>query len=645
MPKENFSQAENLPQAESGAQVAEVVDSFHTEKSMKQYISNLNKDDQKMISLGLKKIEVDPKRSFVISYEKEVFAAPVLVTKISKKKKQPIWITLEVDEEGQFSYQESINQEVLQEVNLPKSADARNWLENMSQTTKVVKSRPMWLYPELFDLPADEVWPKDKKVMVIGDPFQACDREDCTIVEYEYADEIVPPILPLIIDLENDEKRIGGQVKRWLEDLYHEDINSLDRIYQEFTPYYDNPYQAFLIQCFELTARISESIKTGEEDDFKGKIQNLKQLGKRFINGSWTMEDARQVLGMEKEAESEDLRTFFDYKQQVVESRGNKEAWETFISNWEEYLSELPVDYLSDKVADFEKKIEQVKHWLEVMPTSKSADRIDAGRRYLDYFLEEVWPFYDQEKPETKKIRNYRVADAFDRREEGSFGFFLPGHTLTLRQKKALEEGLSRLDQIMIYKEGLLPNLLAEKKRLEKAKVPLSDPVWYQYFNSLEHAWAKQHLFRKKTQRAVPIHGFFPYKMPAMPPQDRILALTSVTMHGWNNLGEEDFDKDIRGAIPFLTIGGKYILGPINQSVYFGHQNDGFDAAALTKVLKILKKQGVIDYEFRKGQRDYSGRDGNYDVYYEKDEIKYDQDNQVLHENESAHSLVITRLK
>lgn len=109
-------------------------------------------------------------------------------------------------------------------------------------------------------------------------------------------------------------------------------------------------------------------------------------------------------------------------------------------------------------------------------------------------------------------------------------------------------------------------------------------------------------------------------------------------MHGWNRLSEQGFYKDLKGALPFLKKGGKYILGPINQRLYFSGYNSEFNAKALTIALQTLKEDGLIEYEFRKGDKNGNGGE---DGFFE--ERNWDPNIEVLHDNESACSLIITK--
>ncbi|GEM_PF-2684842 len=620
-------------------------ENLYTERSLRDIVIEVNENSQLLKHLGYDWIDVDTHTTTkVTSYDGYAIAVPIIVQLKKDASQKRGWVTLDIQSDGIACYKDSISGQTLKRLELPQSGDISVFLENSSRTSKVVKSRQMWMYPKLFDVPPEEVWPRDKSVMVIGDPFQTCDRENCTIVEYEYADEMLPPVLPYIIGNESNSSRLQNQVVRWLRNLFEEDLRAFDRLYSMFTPQQENPYQAFIYKCFSLVAEIST--RTAENkpiEDLEREYEELKKLGSNLIDGSWSIDEGRDILQLKSDEEGKDLYTFFTYKQLSLENNGNPKAWKDFTTLWEGYLQKLPSDYLSQRVSDFDKKKDQVRHWLKTLPTTTSPQRIMEGVRYLERFFWEIYSFYDLDKTEISSIEDHNIMHGFDR-NEGQFGFFLPGHSISLRHKKALTEGLLRIEQMIMYHKGLLPHLLKEKQRIEEAAIQLSDPTRLMYFHSLEQAWAKQHFFHKHTQRAVPIHGFFPYKMPAVPEQDRIIALTSVTMHGWNYLNRDEFEKEITASLSFLKVGGKYILGPINQSVYYGKPNDTFDANALVSALHALANKGLISFEFKKGKSEHH-TDNPWSDVYEEDSVVYNPDNQLLLPNESAHSLIITRLQ
>ena len=62
---------------------------------------------------------------------------------------------MDFSKDGIVQYKDSISGYILQLVK-NKNNEVSMWLEETSSSTKVVKSRPMWMYPELFDLPEEE---------------------------------------------------------------------------------------------------------------------------------------------------------------------------------------------------------------------------------------------------------------------------------------------------------------------------------------------------------------------------------------------------------------------------------------------------------------------------------------------------------
>jgi hypothetical protein len=332
-----------------------------------------------------------------------------------------------------------------------------------------------------------------------------------------------------------------------------------------------------------------------------------------------------------------------------MEQLGNEHAWKDFIGRWEKYLAQLPHALLEARVPGYEAKLRQVHYWIRVLPQARSAERVAKGIGECRGFIEELWGHVDSNDSMASLVRDEAVLCAADPAtlsfSEGAFGFFVPGFPIPLRARRTLDEALRRVEQMEALQDGLAPHLRAEIQRIRKAGVPWKFETLYEYLRSFERAWSRQHFFKQRASRAVSVHGFFPFHMPSIDLQDRILALTSVTMHGWNAMREEDFFRETKAALAFLKPGGKYILGPINQYVYFfGRSSAGeFDAEGLTRALERLQKEGVLDYEFHKGQREPFADSGYGDDAEEA--IEYDPNPRVLHDTESAYSLVITRLR
>lgn len=619
--------------------------------------------------LGWRDVRLDPSRS-VVQADGTVLAIAIQVTTEFHEQRDG-WLTVDFSADGAASYVNDINGEVVETVQLPKEFEMA-WLQHASEQRKIVKSRPSWMYPELFHLPNEEVWPKDAKVAVIGDPFQSCDREGVTIIECEYADEMIPSYLRAVIDQENFDASL---VEDWLRSTYFEDLESVGKMYGLYVPDPSgNPYQAMVSRCFELCAAVAEDLRSAREvsPEHRAEFRKLETFAKQLVDGSWSMKDAEVFLNIQEQESAvedrkrkteefvrsrgqtldshafdrypkpqEELRNLFGLKQAVMEQLGDPAAWEKYLSVWERYFSNLPLDMLREHVPDIDQRAEQAQYWLKIIPTVKSSARVAKGLAALEKFAYDLFPYGNEEQPETAILHDPEVLQALDR-DFGSFGFSVPGFPVNLRTKSTIHEGLNRVHQAMAYVEGLAPHLEKELQRLEELNIPLSPETKFQYFKTLEQAWVRQHFFVKRTQRAQPLHGFFPHKMQDIEPQDRILALTSVTMHGWNRMREPEFKKEIELSLPYLKPnGGKYILGPVNQYVYFGGGYSDFDADGLTRVLQQLASEGKITYEFHKGVREYHNAN---DEYEDNGTDQWDPNPAVLHNGESAHSLVITRL-
>lgn len=629
---------------------------LHTPKSLKEALAN-RPDLLELWDFSGFRVENKPG---VTGFGGESIALQVSARNERTREREHGWIYLQMNADQTANYKCTLNREVIETVRLPSEFNME-WMQEYSRTHKVVKSRPKWMYPELLGVSHEEVWPKDAKIAVIGDPYQSCDGEGITIMEYEYAEEIQPPVLRGVL---TRDEALKSKVDWFYEDLFHEDIRALENMYGYATPYHANPYALHFKNCIDFIGRVSQSLAKDESiEEYRAEFKNIKRLTEGLTKGLWTKQDGEQICGkLLAEAEEEhdevrrekilnDLETWFILKQNAVESYEHGkpaekilvESWEKFKVKFLQYFREMPREMLQGKIEGFNDKYAQALYWCRELPKTASMERARMGIEYLEGFISDVYPYYDERDPKTHILREPDILNFND----PEFGLGLPTSVVSGRVKRILNEGLLRAEQIMQYADGILPLLKSESERIDSLNIPIDDATRHAYIKGLESAWVKQHFFRKRTQRAVPVHGFFPYKTGGMEPQDRIVALTSVTMHGWNDLDEAGFRKDLTTALPYLKLHGKYILGPVNQHVYFGGQSN-FKADELTKVLQDLKAQGVIEYKFVKGLRSDNGGGGsNFDAYDDEEERKagWDSDDQVLHQDEAAHSLVITRIK
>jgi hypothetical protein len=605
---------------------------WHTVDSLADRLKDLRRV---LKAWGWTSMRILPKEG-VFSFDGRLDAIPFEVVAGPDQTARRGWITMEFGEDGSTArYRNDVNGETMDTITVPERHKMQ-WLEETSRRAKIVKSRPRFLYEELLGVPHAELWPPDAKVAVIGDPFQACDVEGATIVEYEYAEEILPPLLHAMIN--GEEPNVEG----WFRSFYYEDIESLDRIHGMYTLDYGNPYLAHVRRAFELCQRLGEKIIAREHADIsveKAELARLRALGKKLIEGTWQFDEAKDWFDDEKSLA--DLREWHARKQAAVEQMGNPKEWERFVSCWNEYLDGIPMDELRGLDRRADDKVKQARHWVSVLPESKSAERVTKGLNELSNLYFEWRAHYDENLPSRAAFDNALLEDATDK-SFGFFGYFVPGFAVSRRTRNIIEEGLARAEQMVEYHETLMPHLRAEIERLQG--VPFDRPTALNHMKSYERAWARQHFFRKRTQRAVPIHGFFPHDMPGIDPQDRIVALTSVSMHGFNRLKEDGFRDEILASLPFLKTGGKYILGPINQYVYFRGYADDFDAEGLSRALAKLKAEGKIDYTFVKGMKE---RYDDGEAYRDEppDQSDWDPDPSVLHDHESARSLMITKLE
>ncbi len=320
---------------------------------------------------------------------------------------------------------------------------------------------------------------------------------------------------------------------------------------------------------------------------------------------------------------------------------------------WNKFLKKLPKDFTKKNMPNFDHRFEQAEHWLQSLSPKISRARASDALEYLQNFYNECMAILASDSNLSKQLFSSILNDTYSKgiMSDGAFGYFLPGYPVSLRTRKFLEESIHFAERLIQYKKHILPKIVAGLEYIDKAGIPLSTTAKLAYAKSFEKSLIQELFFKKNTQKAIPLHGFFPYDMPELEKQDRIIALTSVSMHGWNSLDEKGFKEDIEKGISFLKVGGEYILGPINQYVHFGSVGREFDSEALNKALQKLKQQGMIDYYYVKkvNENPIIRRNYNSDKEEEDDiEIKEEKDGDitdVLKEYESAYSLVITRLK
>lgn len=547
----------------------------------------------------------------------------------------------------------------LETIQIPEGFDFE-WIQEYSKGAKVVKSRPMWMYEDWMGVNKKELWPQNADIAVIGDPYQKCDRERVTIIEYEYADEMIPhTLIDSLVDSENPEK-IEQETRNFYEDIYRENIQSLQRLYGGYDPQYGNPYKYAVSIMSHYLGKYAANMGK-EKEELQKKIKRIKELTTKLIDGTWTLEEGKELaaehfshlkdtqLGDKKfvdgipEEVLEDLEKWFEYKNYSINGLGDPEAWADYVARWNNYLSKLHIKKIQETIPDIEKKISQSKHFLEILPTTKSTQRMHAAMGYLREFSHELLQkAYDEKDPELKEIYDPAIwyIEEGGMMGDGALSFFRPGTPLSNHNASTLTEFMDRLDQLTVYEKKIYPGLQLLHRQIHDDKIPLDSNMQKSFLKTFESAAARNMFFRKRTQKATPIHGFFPHNFAGIDPQDRIIALTSVTMHAWNHLDKNGFYKDIDASLPFLKQGGKYILGPINQHVYFGGYGNDFDCEGLTNALQKLKREGKIEYTFIKGRHE---QHGGYDTFDNYEEEEFSEDPEILLPNESAKSLIITR--
>ena len=582
------------------------------------------------------------------------------------------WATLAINDDGGAYYRLELDGHEITRSGVIEHNQVY-WLRTNSEKTKVVKSRPPSAYPELFCLPKQEVWPKGKKVAVIGDPYQACDKEDTTLIEYAYAEEILPDIPWILAEQASENATINTQdtdrasierrIQNFYIDLLHEDLSAVERgVLGSYLKTTQNPYhQACIAYIEKISQAYANSVKKGTPEEAAAAAAErsfdsltLREIGKivqLLKRGLWTIDDVLPILPNADTSALTDLHNLYEIKQQALEEKGNPRAWKGFVDTWESFLAQLPMEVLPEEITD---RIEQVRFYLHNLPTSPSPIWIKKAVGYLQDFYhrcQEVSSRLDHETHTEAKDRLYHSEIADSRIEvktslfsDSLFGMFPPGFTIPPRAETTINRLEERIVQANDYIEYVLPKLKRLASEVKQKRAPLEVAVLASLLEEEQSAIVRDRYFSKRTQRAVPLHGFFPYDMPNIDQQDRILALTSVTMHGWNRLDATGFLHDIEQSLPFLKTGGKYILGPIDQATYFTGTNRGFDTDGLMEALRQLRADGKIEFQF---QVFVASEDDNVEIEDGQSLAARDfsmiETREVLQLGEAAASLVITK--
>lgn len=591
-----------------------------------------------------------------VNYDGVIFSVPLNCHNVREDVDERHFVTLSLVD-GRCSYRFTKNQHELFSFPAPPAFE-EEWLMEHSRGAKIVKSRPKFLYPELFDLPYEEVWPKNMDIAVIGDPYQSCDGDRITLVEYEYAEEIFPPLLRRVI---NEKTSLHfDDSKSWLENFFYEDLNALKNIYHAGTPLRGNPYDAVADDLLNLCSWMGEKC-TPDKDGFineeelaytEEQLKKIRILISKLKDGSWTMEDILpyaplnkdEIIAADDAPESDritweqGLREFFEIKQdQIIGGMNNPIRWRDFINVWECYLERIPVEKVRDWCPDIVKRMDQARYWLKELPTSTSPQRITKGIDWMQNLYRDIVTG----APKNERVHDLYSSELSDTNSRGKggmmsdnvFGYFVPGYPVDFRTRKFLDALVRRTENMLNYVQDIWPKIQKIIQELEEKGIEMDPETKIHYLRSFERPLIQSACFTRLTQKAIPVHGFFPYKT-TIAPQDRILALTSVTMHGWNYYGELGFQRDFEAALLYLKPNGQYILGPINQRVYFGGEEE-FDAEGLTRALTRMREEGKITFYFKKGRRQYDDNESD---------VPFSPEIDVLLPGESAYSLVITKV-
>lgn len=535
-------------------------------------------------------------------------------------------------QEGRIGYFTFLNEkEPFLEFQLPPM-EAAAQREALDRSAKAITPRPPAAYPDTFDLPFDEVWPRDErgpgKVLVIGDPYRACDRDNATLVDYEYIEEILPPIHQWLQSeefgslLANERYEwMRTTMRNWLENIHRGNEFAVEKevsglginavtVPRILTEELKRLAADIVVQYAEVgveTVDAHEKLKQLKQDVANAKKGNFSPT--EYLNRRY---DKWDITVQERYFPDGNTNLFDWYIEYVKEHKKTIDKdWPGLLDKWKHFLDGLPEEEVKEK--GFQKRVQEIRGWLEELPNVKSLERIDFILNSMEHaYYREFHPHGTNEmnyEGTVRYVSPWRSSDLESLFVDMSESYYVPGRVVNRRVSRYMDELVHFCERLLEYKESIAPVLDQEEQRIYESGVRFDPYTLNRYFHSFEQPFLQEHFHPMATQQAVAVHGFFPDRMPDVDPQDRILALYSVSTHVWDSFhAPEEFYDNIKGALTYLKKGGKYILSPVNYSQYRAlHHRDemtderyGFPGAALHEALARLKKEGTIkDFLFR----------------------------------------------
>jgi len=600
-----------------------------------------------------KDIAFDSHRSSLETIDGKLLAIPV-VLKMADGEKQDNWITAQFDVD-KIEYVLSANDSVVDSRSYT-AQESFEVSELLDKKVKKVTGRSMGSYPNEFLLSYSEVWPKDADMAVIGDPYQRIDRDRTTLIDYEYADEIMPDNRNLIEQVNSGEmslKDVQEELNYFYKNLHIGDEVSLAMIHGGLTPETGNPYVSFVDDCIDLASKYIYS--AGKNISLDSLEKETIRLQKRYTElrlGTWEYKEYKPYFEDDDEALKK-LEIFYKIKEGSVHP--SPKAWDEYITSWDQLLDRIPDEVIND--SNLGETKERVEHWLKEIPKIKGVapTRIQDALRELSKAYKEIIdrvsshpkmsevvaqregedsfgfsPVGEEYVPPQRKsedidrgdviafLNDYTILDAGKKgmMSDSPFGIATPGIPVNYRADGYLSESVDFIRRTETYLKNIYPILKKEKERIEEIGIPLNEKTMNIYLDEIEQTFIREQLHKQRAHRSEVVHGYFPHDFKGKPnSKDQIVGLWSLSTHVWGSYDNPvDFKNDIEKSIEFLRPEGKLILGPINYKSYSIWKREGevpenfensFDSISLKQACEDLYKEGKIDYEFVKVLEDY----------------------------------------
>lgn len=552
------------------------------------------------------------------------------------------------------SFEDGVRYLSLTKVSL--SSDIAEKMKIIDEGIKKVTPRTPQQYAQEFKIPFKEIWPAEKDLLVIGDPYQQCDLPNTTLIDYEYIDEILPPMFHVLHDHRkakhegNRKEVIHRDISNWFDELHSGNLMAIEKSQSFMGIKIASHLDGLLDEMRDILTDVvnkhaenkfdqndAQFVRTISEEEWKtldDRWRKFSTLAQKVKDSNWKPEDFTHLPRYEDPYEMEALKTGYsisirnnptpeDIKKQQLIKLEEQSKW---LSTWKKYWDGLPQDTIS-KNPELQKALENVKHCVNELGDirqnigkgrgetlwnmlcknygklkSKAFENIPNGIEVNDfgrYFTTNGSP------AETQSPWNLFEFDPDSLDDNTLFPPNTWGNNLNRRVQLLVDESIDTVSRFIVYFKSIFPKLLPDEKELASAGISETSRV--QYTSTYEKPLIREMLFRLRAKHAVPLHGYFPYDMPEIQPKDRILALYSVSTHVWDSFKySEQFEENIRASLSFLKTGGQYILGPVNYRDYRLRRenpwsflsNYSFAGNELEEALSKLQKEGIITYEF-----------------------------------------------